>query len=79
LGFAGGNIAFKTCKRRLYLVIKQWYWSETDFLDSLVELMESDKKIGIASSKFYFYEDNTIQYAGASPINLLLLEEGTRI
>jgi hypothetical protein len=27
--------------------------------------MESDKKIGIASSKIlYFYEDNTIQYAG---------------
>jgi GT2 family glycosyltransferase len=41
-----------------------------DFLESLVELMESDKKIGIVSSKIlYFYEDNVIQYAGASPIN----------
>jgi hypothetical protein len=29
--------------------------------------MESDKKIGITSSKIlYFYEDNIIQYAGTS-------------
>jgi hypothetical protein len=35
--------------------------------------MESDKKIGITSSKIlYFYEDNIIQYAGTSYKPLLL-------
>jgi hypothetical protein len=38
--------------------------------------MESDKKIGIASSKIlYFYEDNTIQYAGIT-YKPYYLEEG---
>jgi GT2 family glycosyltransferase len=39
-----------------------------DFLDSLVELMESDKNRN-SELKILYFEDNTIQYAGASPIN----------
>jgi GT2 family glycosyltransferase len=71
LGFAGGNnIALKQAKGDYILLLNNDTEVQPDFLDSLVELMESDKKIGIASSKIlYFYEDNTIQYAGASPIN----------
>jgi GT2 family glycosyltransferase len=71
LGFAGGNnIALKQAKGDYILLLNNDTEVKPDFLDSLVELMESDKKIGIASSKIlYFYEDNIIEYAGASPIN----------
>ncbi len=71
LGFAGGNnIALKQVKGDYVLLLNNDTEVKPDFLESLVELMESDKKIGIVSSKIlYFYEDNVIQYAGASPIN----------
>lgn len=71
LGFAGGNnIALKQAKGEYMLLLNNDTEVKPDFLDSLVELMESNKKIGIVSSKIlYFYEDNIIEYAGASPIN----------
>jgi GT2 family glycosyltransferase len=71
LGFAGGNnIALKQAKGDYILLLNNDTEVKPDFLDSMVDLMESDKNIGIVSSKIlYFYEDNTIQYAGASPIN----------
>ncbi|MGK0446487.1 MAG: GT2 family glycosyltransferase [Polaribacter sp.] len=73
LGFAGGNnIALKQAKGDYVLLLNNDTEVNPNFLDSLVELMESDKKIGIASSKIlYFYEDNIIQYAGTSPINFI--------
>ena len=71
LGFAGGNnIALKQAKGDYVLLLNNDTEVKPDFLDSLVELMESDKTIGIVSSKIlYFYEDNIIQYAGTSSIN----------
>ena len=71
LGFAGANnIALKQAKGDYVLLLNNDTEVKPDFLESLVELMESDKKIVIVSSKIlYFYEDNVIQYAGASPIN----------
>jgi GT2 family glycosyltransferase len=71
LGFAGGNnIAIKQAKGDYILLLNNDTEVSPGFLDSLVELMESNKKIGIVSSKIlYFFEDNIIQYAGASPIN----------
>jgi GT2 family glycosyltransferase len=71
LGFAGGNnIAIKQAKGDYILLLNNDTEVKPDFLESLVELMESDKKIAIVSSKIlYFYENNIIQYAGASPIN----------
>ncbi|KGL59773.1 MULTISPECIES: glycosyltransferase family 2 protein [unclassified Polaribacter] len=71
LGFAGGNnIALKQAKGDYILLLNNDTEVPPDFLDGLVDLMESNKDIGIASSKIlYFYEDNVIQYAGASPIN----------
>ncbi|SDX07778.1 hypothetical protein SAMN05444411_10337 [Lutibacter oricola] len=71
LGFAGGNnIALKQAKGDYILLLNNDTEVKPDFLNSLVELMESNKEIGISSSKIlYFYEDNIIQYAGASPIN----------
>ena len=71
LGFAGGNnIALKQAKGDYILLLNNDTEVKPDFLDSLVELMESNAEIGIASSKIlYYYEDNVIQYAGSSPIN----------
>jgi GT2 family glycosyltransferase len=71
LGFAGGNnIALKQTQGDYILLLNNDTEVKPDFLDSLVALMESDKEIGIVSSKIlYFHEDNTIQYAGASPLN----------
>jgi GT2 family glycosyltransferase len=71
LGFAGGNnIALKQAKGDYVLLLNNDTEVRPDFLDSLVDLIESDEKIGIVSSKIlYFYEDNVIQYAGTSPIN----------
>jgi GT2 family glycosyltransferase len=71
LGFAGGNnIALKKAKGEYIVLLNNDTEVKPNFLESLVELMESNKKIGIVSSKIlYFYEDNVIQYAGASPIN----------
>ncbi|WP_406683467.1 glycosyltransferase family 2 protein [Seonamhaeicola sp. MEBiC1930] len=71
LGFAGGNnLALKQAKGDYVLLLNNDTEVEPDFLDSLVELMESDNKIGIVSSKIlFFYEDNLIQYAGSSPLN----------
>lgn len=71
LGFAGGNnIGLKQAKGDYVLLLNNDTEVRPDFLDSLVDLMESDKKIGIVSSKIlYFYEDNVIQYAGAAPIH----------
>ncbi|WP_248722650.1 glycosyltransferase family 2 protein [Seonamhaeicola sp. ML3] len=71
LGFAGGNnIALKEAKGDYVLLLNNDTEVEPDFLDSLVELMESDDTIGIVSSKILFYhEDNIIQYAGSSPLN----------
>ncbi|MGC6431540.1 MAG: glycosyltransferase family 2 protein [Jejuia sp.] len=71
LGFAGGNnIALKQAKGDYILLLNNDTEVKPDFLESLVELMETKKDIGIVSSKIlYYYEDNVIQYAGASPIN----------
>ncbi|PQJ77613.1 dTDP-Rha--alpha-D-GlcNAc-pyrophosphate polyprenol alpha-3-L-rhamnosyltransferase [Polaribacter glomeratus] len=71
LGFAGGNnIALKLAKGDYVLLLNNDTEVRPDFLESLVQLMESNREIGIVSSKIlYFYEDNIIEYAGSSPIN----------
>lgn len=78
LGFAGGNnIALKQAKGDYILLLNNDTEVKPDFLDSLVELMESNKKIGITSSKIlYFYEDNIIQYAGTSALNPITSRAG---
>ncbi|PCI96304.1 MAG: dTDP-Rha--alpha-D-GlcNAc-pyrophosphate polyprenol alpha-3-L-rhamnosyltransferase [Flavobacteriales bacterium] len=71
LGFAGGNnIALKQAKGDYVLLLNNDTEVKPDFLDSLVNLMESDDKIGIASPKiFYFYDHNVMQYAGTPPFH----------
>jgi GT2 family glycosyltransferase len=79
LGFAGGNnIALKQAKGDYVLLLNNDTEVKPDFLDSLVALMESDKKIAIASSKIlYFYEDNMIQYAGINALNPITSRGGS--
>lgn len=79
LGFAGGNnIAIKQAKGDYVLLLNNDTEVKPDFLDSLVKLMESDKQIGIASSKIlYYFEDNIIQYAGIPPLNPITSRGGS--
>ncbi len=79
LGFAGGNnIAIKQAKGDYILLLNNDTEVKPNFLESLVTLMESDKKIGITSSKIlYFYEDNMIQYAGMAALNPITSRGGS--
>jgi GT2 family glycosyltransferase len=79
LGFAGGNnIALKQARGDYILLLNNDTEVQPNFLDSLVELMESDQKIGITSSKIlYFYENNIIQYAGIPPLHPITSRGGS--
>ncbi len=71
LGFAGGNnIAVKQAKGDYILLLNNDTEVKENFLESMVELMESNKEIGIVSSKILsYYEENVLEYAGASPLH----------
>jgi GT2 family glycosyltransferase len=71
LGFAGGNnIGLKEVKGDYILLLNNDTEVPADFLDSMVDLMESNPEIGIVSPKiYYFHEKNVLQYAGTSPID----------
>ena len=72
LGFAGGNnLGFNNAKGKYFLMLNNDTEVEPDFLEPLVEVMESDERIGCTSSKLIYFEDKkTIQFAGHSGINL---------
>ncbi|RLD91327.1 MAG: glycosyltransferase family 2 protein [Bacteroidetes bacterium] len=71
LGFAGGNnVALPYCKGKYVLFINNDTEVEPGFLEPMVELLESDKTIGMVSPKIhYFHTPNTFQFAGFTPIN----------
>lgn len=71
LGFAGGNnLGLQEATGDYLLLLNNDTEVPPDFLDSMVDLMEKDPSIGIVSPKIYYYhEENTLQYAGTSPIN----------
>jgi hypothetical protein len=73
LGFAGGNnIGVKEAKGKYILFLNNDTEVEPDFLEPLVEKLESDEKIAMASPKIVFYYSENkkmIQYAGAVAIN----------
>jgi GT2 family glycosyltransferase len=70
-GFTGGNNAgIKVAKGKYFLMLNNDTEVHPDFLQPLVEKMESDSKIGAVSPKLIFYgTDGIIQYAGSSIIN----------
>ncbi len=71
LGFSGGNnLAVKEAKGKYLLFINNDTEVEPDFLEPLVNCLESNARIGMASPKIkYFSEDNLIQYAGSGEMN----------
>jgi len=71
LGFAGANnLGICRSKGKYILLINNDTIVTPGFLEPLVAKMESDQKIGAVSPKIKFhYLENTIQYAGMTPIN----------
>ncbi|WP_422858843.1 glycosyltransferase family 2 protein [Flagellimonas sp. S174] len=71
LGFAGGNnLGVKEAKGEYLLFINNDTIVPPDFIQPLVETLQSDEKIGMVSPKIKFHWDPTlIQYAGYTPMN----------
>lgn len=71
VGFAAGNnLAIRASKGEYCFLLNNDTEVTPNFLEPIVELMEGDKNIGIASSKLlYFSQPDTIQYAGHNGIN----------
>jgi len=77
LGFAGGNnLGVKVAKGKYCLFINNDTEVEPDFLEPMVERMESSPDIGILSPKIKFHHTpDTIQYAGYSPFNPITMRQ----
>ena len=71
LGFAGANnIGIINSNGKYVLLLNNDTIVESDFLEPLVEKLESDPKIGAVSPKIRFFsEPDTLQYVGMTPIN----------
>ncbi|OYU96833.1 MAG: dTDP-Rha--alpha-D-GlcNAc-pyrophosphate polyprenol alpha-3-L-rhamnosyltransferase [Bacteroidetes bacterium B1(2017)] len=72
LGFAGGNnLGIRQAKGKYFFLLNNDTELEKGFLEPLVELMESNEKIGIVSSKLVYHDDpKLIQFAGSLGINM---------
>lgn len=72
LGFAGGNnLAIREAKGKYFFLLNNDTEVDPDFIEPLVELMESNSRIGIVSSKLVYYnEPNILQFAGSTGINM---------
>lgn len=75
LGFAGGNnYAFPYCKGKYVLLINNDTEVDPGFLEPLVELLESDPKIGIVNPRIqYYYSPGIIQHGGYTPFNFITI------
>ena len=73
LGFAGGtNLGINASKGSLILFLNNDTIVPPDFLEPMVNLIQSEEKIGMVCPKIYFYDyPNVMQYAGASKIHPL--------
>lgn len=71
VGFAAGNnLAIRQSKGKYCFLLNNDTEVTHHFLEPIVELMEGNPNIGIASSKLlYFSKPDTIQYAGHNGIN----------
>ncbi|CAN5417858.1 glycosyltransferase family 2 protein [soil metagenome] len=70
LGFAGGNnLGIQAAKGDYLFFLNSDTIVSPDFLQPLIEFMESNQKVGMASPKVLFADNKTIQYAGAVAIN----------
>lgn len=71
LGFAGGNNkGIETATGDYLFLLNNDTEVAPDFLEPLVNRMESDKHIGVICPKILYYDEpDTIQFAGFSPIS----------
>ncbi len=71
LGFAGGNnLAITQANGQYLMFLNNDTEAASDFLEPLVEVMETNKKVGICASKLhYFHYPDIIQYAGSSDLH----------
>ena len=71
LGFAGGNnLGIKEAKGKYILLINNDTYFKEFNIDSLIERLESSDKIGIICPKLRFaWGNNSIQYAGYTPLS----------
>ena len=71
LGFAGGNnLAITQANGKYLMFLNNDTEVFSDFLEPLIEVMETNKKVGICASKLhYFHHPDTIQYAGSSDLH----------
>lgn len=75
LGFAGGNnVALPHCKGKYILFINNDTEVEKGFLEPMVDLLESNKAIGMVSPKIrYFHSNSLLQFAGFTPFNMITI------
>lgn len=75
LGFAGGNnLGVIQSKGSYLLFINNDTEVPVDFIEPLVERMQSDENIGVVSPKIRFHHTpDTIQFAGYTPMNYFTL------
>lgn len=71
LGFAGGNnLAIREALGDYILLINNDTIVPADFLESLVQVLETHPKAGMVSPKIYFYDEpQVLQYAGRGKID----------
>ena len=71
LGFAGGNnLGFKHAKGKYFLMLNNDTEVPENFLEPLVQMMETNETIGAVSPKIEFHHTpGTLQFAGFNPIN----------
>ena len=70
LGFAGGNnVGIKESKGDYIFLVNNDVEVTPHFLEPLVDLMERNPKVGMASPKVLYPDGKTIQYAGTTSIN----------
>lgn len=75
LGFAGGNnYAFPYCRGKYVLLINNDTEVEPDFLEPLVDLLESDTYIGIVNPRIqYYHSPGIIQHGGYTPFSYITI------
>lgn len=70
LGFAGGNnLAVRESISDYVAFLNNDTIVTEDFLEPIIEQLESDSSIAMASPKILYYGSNIIQYAGSTRIN----------
>lgn len=70
LGFAGGNnLGIRASKGKYIFLLNNDTEVVPNFLEPLVQKLESSEWAGAVSPKVYYFNTNILQYAGATPIH----------